>query len=77
MNNLVKSFDNLPFIAKIILCLPILNISYAIYRICKGLSQKQTPILIAGILWIFLGTTVLWIVDLICTIIYKKPVLFA
>ncbi len=77
MKNLVKSFDELPLIVKLILCLPVLNLAYAIYRICKGADQKNTAILVAGILWIFLGTTVLWLVDLICTIIYKRPTILA
>lgn len=77
MKNLVKSFDNLPLIIKLILCLPVLNLAYAIYRICKGADQKNTLMLIAGIVWIFLGTTVLWLVDFICTIIYKKPTVLA
>jgi len=77
MKNLVKSFDNLPLIIKLILCLPVLNLAYAIYRICKGVDQKNTAILVAGILWIFLGTTILWLVDFICTIIYKHPTVLA
>jgi hypothetical protein len=77
MKNLVKSFDNLPLIIKLILCLPVLNLAWAIYRICKGGSENRPLVLIAGIFWIFLGTTILWIVDLICTIIWKKPTVFA
>ena len=77
MKNLVKSFDNLPLIVKLILCLPVLNLAYAIYRICKGASENKHAILVAGIVWIFLGTTVLWIVDFICTIIYKRPTILA
>lgn len=77
MKNLVKSFDDLPFILKLILCLPVLNLAYAIYRICKGASENKPIILVAGIFWIFLGTTVLWIVDFICTLIYKRPTILA
>ena len=77
MKNLVKSFDNLPLIIKLILCLPVINLAWAIYRIAKGASENRPSILITGILWIFLGTTVLWIVDLICTIIWKKPTVLA
>lgn len=77
MKNLVKTFDELPLIVKILLCLPVLNLAYAIYRICKGAAEKNTAILVAGIVWIFLGTTILWVVDLICTIIYKHPTILA
>ena len=77
MKDVVKSFDNLPWLVKVLLCLPVLNIAWAIYRICKGADTKNTLMLVVGILWIFVGSTVLWLVDLICTIIYKKPVVLA
>lgn len=77
MKDLVKSFDKMPWIAKLLLCLPILNIAWAIYRIVKGSETKNTLMLVAGIFWIFLGSTVLWLVDLICTIINKKPTILA
>lgn len=77
MKDVVKTFDNLPWAVKLILCLPVLNLAYAIYRICKGADTNNTLMLVAGIVWIFLGTTVLWLVDLICTIIYKKPTILA
>lgn len=77
MKDIVKAFDNLPWIAKIILCLPVLNIAWAIYRICKGSATKNVLMLVVGIFWIFLGSTVLWLVDLICTLVWKKPTVIA
>lgn len=77
MKDVIKSFDNLPWIAKLILCLPVLNLAWAIYRIVKGVQEKNTAILVAGILWIIPGSVVCWVVDLICTICYKRPTLFA
>lgn len=77
MKDVVKSFDNLHWGLKLLLCLPVLNLAWAIYRICKGLDTKNTAMLVVGILWIFLGTTILWVVDLVCTIIYKRPTILA
>ena len=77
MKDVIKSFDNLPWIAKLILCLPVLNLAWAFYRIVKGVSEKKTATLIAGILWIVPGLAIGWIVDFVCTICYKKPTLFA
>ena len=77
MKDVITSFDNLPWIAKLILCLPVLNLAWAIYRIVKGVSEKKTAVLVAGILWIIPGSVVCWVVDLICTICYKRPTLFA
>ena len=77
MKDVIKSFDNLPWIAKLILCLPVLDLVWAIYRIIKGATEKKTVTLVAGILWIVPGSIICWVVDLICTICYKKPTLFA
>lgn len=76
MKDVIKSFDDLPWIAKLILCLPVLNLSWAIYRIIKGVSEKKTAVLVAGVLWIVPGAVICWVVDLICTICYKRPTLF-
>lgn len=77
MKDIVKSFDNLPWAVKLILCLPVLNLAWAVYRIIKGADTKNTLMLVVGILWIFFGTTVLWIVDLVCTIVSKRPTFIA
>ena len=71
MKDYVKALDKLPLLVKILLALPIINgIIYGIYRICKGH-------LIAGILWFFLGGTILWIIDMVTIITSGKPILFA
>ncbi len=77
MKDIVKSFDNLPWAVKLILCLPVLNLAWAFYRIIKGAETKNTLMLVVGILWIFFGSTILWIVDLVCTIVSKKPTFIA
>ncbi|MBE0700270.1 MAG: hypothetical protein IH571_01155 [Acholeplasmataceae bacterium] len=78
MRDLVKSFDNLPWIAKFILALPILDgIAWGIYRLAKGLDKKDNVLVLAGILWIFLGIAFLWIIDLITVILYGRVTVFA
>ena len=78
MKDLVKAYDNLPWIVKIILALPVLDgIAWGIYRIAKGLDKNDLVLIIVGIIWIFAGIFILWVVDLISIILYKKPVLFA
>lgn len=73
MKDLIKAIDNLPWIVKLILCLPGLDIVWAIYRIVKGIENKDTVLLIIGIVWVVAGTTITWIWDLITTILYKHP----
>lgn len=75
-NDFLKLIDNLPWIAKLILCIPVLNIVWAIYRIVKGVTQNNTVSLVAGIVWIFGACTITWILDLIFVATDKQP-LFA
>ena len=77
MKDYVKAFDNLPWLVKIILCLPVLDILWAVYRIIKGSKDKNTLMIIAGILWIIPGSVICWVADLVCTIGWKKPLLLA
>jgi hypothetical protein len=78
MKDLIKSMDNLPWLAKIILALPVLDgIVWGIYRIVKGLDRGDTLMLIVGILWVILGATLLWVIDLVSVILYKKVVFIA
>lgn len=66
MKAYVKFIDGLPWIVKLILALPGLDgIFYGIYRIAKGK-------VILGLIWIFLGFAVLWIIDLFSVITEKK-----
>ena len=71
MKSVVNFFDSLPLIVKILFALPVLDgILWGVYRICKGH-------VIAGIIWIFIGATIGWIVDIITLALNKKVTLFA
>ena len=76
-NGFIAAMDNLPWIVKIILCIPALNIIYAIYRIIKGASTNNLLMLVIGILWIVPGAVFCWIIDMICVIAYGNPKFFA
>lgn len=76
-NGFTSAMDNLPWIVKLLLCLPVLDIAWAIYRIIKGASQQKTLTLVFGILWIIPGSVICWVIDLVSTLIFKKPVVFA
>ena len=68
MKNFMKAMDELPNFLKVILCMPVLDIIWAVYRIMKGVVNKSLIQLIVGILWIVPGAVFLWIVDIICVI---------
>ena len=62
--------DGLPLVLKIILALPFIDgIVYGIYRICKNTTEG----IVLGIVWIFLGASFLWILDIVF-IALGKPV---
>ncbi|MBQ8528606.1 MAG: hypothetical protein IJ459_02605 [Clostridia bacterium] len=73
MKDLIKLVDDLPWIVKIILALPGLDIVWAIYRIIKGYVKKDGVLLIIGVIWVLLGLAITWIFDLVTTILYKHP----
>ncbi len=75
MKDLLKAIDNLPRLVKIILCIPALDIVWAIYRIMKGLTEKNTVLTVIGILCIVPGAVFIWFIDLITTILNGKPFL--
>ncbi len=75
MKSYIKFFDNLSLIGKLVFCIPVLNICWAIYRICKGIDKSNILLLIVGILWIVPGGAFLWLVDLITIILFGKPIL--
>jgi hypothetical protein len=73
MKDLIKTVDELPFIVKLILCLPALDIVWAIYRIIKGVVENDAIKIVIGIIWVFGGCTITWAFDLITTLLYKHP----
>lgn len=78
MKGLIKAMDNLPWIVKLILALPILDgLVWGIYRLLKGLVNKNLFQIIGGIIWIFVGAAILWIIDIITIIMFKKVTVLA
>ena len=74
-NSIVSQFENLPWIVKLILALPGLDIVWAIFRIIKGLTTNNLLLLIIGILWIAPGVAIGWIIDLVGIILTGHPFL--
>ena len=74
--NFVKAMDNLPFILKLILALPGLDIVWGIYRLVKGIAKINLFLTIIGIVWTFAGWAILWIIDIITVIVNGRPTVF-
>lgn len=47
MKDIIKLFEDLPLIAKIILCIPVLDIVWSVYKIIRSLDKKN----VLGIFW--------------------------
>lgn len=73
MKDFIKAIDNLPKLIKLILCIPVLDIIWAIYRIIKGVTKKNVILTVIGILWIVPGSMFGWIFDIITVILYGHP----
>ena len=50
MQEYINAFDNLPLVVKIIFALPMLDILWAIYRLCKSLSKQNTVGIVLAVL---------------------------
>lgn len=71
------AIDKLPWILRLIFALPVLDgIIYGIYRICSGVASGSVLKIIMGIVWIFVGAAIFWIIDIICVIICGKVTRF-
>ncbi len=73
LRDLTRTVDKLPQLVKIILCLPFLDIVWAIYRIVKGVAEKNVVTILIGVIWVIGGCTITWVFDLITTIMYGHP----
>jgi hypothetical protein len=73
MKQFIKAMDDMPFIVKVLLCLPFLDIVWNIYRICKSADKNNTTGMILAVVVLLLGSyTVVWLIDLICVIVKKE-----
>ncbi len=55
MKELIKAFDDLPLIVKVILCIPCLDIVWSVYKICKSADKSNVLGIVLGILTIIPG----------------------
>lgn len=72
MKGLIKAFDDLPFIVKLIFCIPAVNIVWQIYKICRSVDKGNVLGIVLGILCIFPGAFFIWLIDLITLLLNGK-----
>ncbi len=74
MKGIVKAFDNLPLLVKIILALPVLDIAWAIYRLCRSLDKGSVLGIVLAILMLFFCPAIFWLVDIITLLVMGKVI---
>mgnify|MGYP006969188747 CR=1 FL=1 len=72
MKDIVKQLNDLPFILKLILCIPVLDIVWSVGRVLNSLAKKNLVWTIIGFLTIFPGAAFMWLVDIILVIMRGK-----
>ena len=72
VNELVRTFDNLPKIVKIILAIPALDVVWAIYRVLKSADEGNSLGIVLGVILAILGFPLLWLIDMIFIILYDR-----
>ena len=72
MKSIVRSMNGLPWILKLSLCIPVLDIFWSVGRVINGLAKGSILWTIIGILTIVPGVAFMWIVDIILVILRGK-----
>lgn len=72
MKSLVKAFDSLPKWVKVILALPVLDIVWAIYRLCKSISAGNTLGIVLAVLMLIFCPVIFWLVDIITLLLIDR-----
>ena len=72
MKGFISAMDNLPMWAKILLAIPMLDIIWVVYRLCKSIDSKNTLGIVLAIVLIVVGIPFLWLVDIISLILTDK-----
>ena len=73
MKSFINAIDDLPLIVKIILCIPVLDFVWSIYKLFKSIEKNNVVgIIIAAVLLVF-GCWFVWIIDIV-TLILKGQV---
>ena len=72
MKGFISAMDNLPLWAKVLLAIPMLDIIWVVYRLCKSIDSKNTLGIVLAIVLIVIGIPFLWLVDIICLVLMGK-----
>ena len=69
MKNLINAMNDLPWILKLVLCIPALDIIWCIVRLLRSLDKNNPVGIVLAILTIVPGAAFVWIVDIVCVLL--------
>lgn len=72
MKSFIKAIDSLPYIVKLILCIPALDIVWGIYRLVKSLDKGNAVGIVLAIVLLIVGVPFVWLIDLLCVLFGGK-----
>ena len=75
MQELIRTVNGLPLIAKVILCIPVLDKFYSICRVVQGIAKGDVLWIVLGVLTVIPGAFFMWIVDLIWVLLKGHAIL--
>lgn len=76
MDKFCNSMDDLSLGVKIILALPVINIIWWVYRICKSAFFDDIVGLLIAVIILIVGIPFIWLVDIIFLLLYNKVLWF-
>jgi len=71
MKSFIKAIDDLPLIVKVILCIPVLDIVWTIYKLFKSIEKSNVLGIVVAVILFFFAPFV-WLVDLITLLVMGK-----
>ena len=72
MSDFLKAVDGLPLLAKVILCIPVLEIFYGICRVVNGAVKNDVVWIVLAVLTIIPGAFFMWILAFV-GVVWKGP----
>ena len=74
MRDVIKFFDDLPLIVKVIFALPVLDILWAVYRLCRSINKENALGIVLAVLMLFFCPAIFWLVDIITLLVMGKVI---
>lgn len=71
MDGFLNKIHGLPFVVKLLLCFPVIEIFYGVCRIINSVVKGGALSVIIAVITVFPGAFIMWIVDLVF-VIWKK-----